>query len=88
VDGLLAPTPSGRDRRVSCIEEVSRSVFGLVRGHDSRLSRGGMDSKLRAAQSVTSTGCLAVIANGRQTGVLGRIMRGEDVGTLILADAV
>lgn len=88
VDGLLAPTESGRKRRISCIEEINRGVFSLVHGHDARLSRGGMDSKLRAAQSVTRSGCAAVIANGRETGVLGRIMRGEDAGTLIVADAV
>jgi glutamate 5-kinase len=79
---------NGRSTRVHYIESITRKTFALVTHGASRLSKGGMDSKLRAAQSAASAGCATVIANGRETGVLERIMRGEDVGTLVLPSAV
>jgi glutamate 5-kinase len=44
-----------------------------------------MASKLGSARAAAEAGCAVVIANGRQDGILGRIMKGEDVGTLVLA---
>lgn len=85
-DGVRENGPAGRGRRISCIERVTPRTMALVTKSDTRLSRGGMGTKLLAAQSVARTGCMAVIANGRQTGVLARIMRGEDAGTIVLAD--
>lgn len=85
VDGLRSPSKSGRTQRVRYIESVTRGTFDLVKTGPSQLSRGGMASKLRAAQSASKSGCCTVIANGRQNGILTRVMRGEDVGTLILA---
>ncbi len=85
-DGVRTTGADGRSRRVRVIEEINRSTFALVQKHTVGLSKGGMDSKLRCAQSVARTGCTVVIANGRETGILGRLMRGEDAGTLILAN--
>ncbi|MBN1854559.1 MAG: glutamate 5-kinase [Pirellulales bacterium] len=51
-----------------------------------RLSRGGMASKLAAARIATTAGENVIIASGRQTGTLRRIMAGEVIGTLILAE--
>jgi len=84
VNGLLAPGPGGRPRRVPYLEAITRQTFALVGDHDRRFSKGGMASKLRAAQSVSAAGCAAVIANGLQPGALTRILRGNDVGTLVV----
>lgn len=84
VDGLLESGADGRRRRVRYLESVTRETFTLVGTSDTRLSKGGMASKLKAAKSVSEAGCAAVIANGLRPGALGRIMRGEDVGTLVL----
>ena len=51
-----------------------------------QLSTGGMSSKLRAARIATAAGENVVIANGRRSDVLDRIMAGEEIGTLILAE--
>lgn len=88
VDGLREPASSGATRRVRCIESLTPSVFKLVQGGASAMSKGGMLSKLKAAQSATKTGCAAVIANGREDDVVCRIVRGEDVGTLVLASGL
>jgi glutamate 5-kinase len=83
VDGLLAPAPGGRMRRVPCVEHLGPEVFRLVNPEKSALSKGGMDSKLRAAQIASKSGCAVVLANGRHNGVLTEILAGQDVGTLI-----
>ena len=85
VDGVRETGASGRTRRVRFIEKITQRTLGLVSDRQSRLSRGGMGTKLKAAQAASRAGCAAIIANGRQTGVLSRIMRGDDVGTVILA---
>jgi glutamate 5-kinase len=67
------------------IEEITRRTLAFASGGRSPLSKGGMVSKLKAAQAASRAGCAAVIANGRVTGILGRIMQGEDVGTIVPA---
>ena len=88
VDGLREMGPSGRTRRVRYLESIGKRTFELVSGGASSLSKGGMVTKLKAAQHAARAGCSAVIANGRKPDALPRIMAGEDVGTLILASGV
>ncbi len=88
VDGLREPGPNGSTRRVRCVEALTPSVFRLVQGGASSMSKGGMLSKLKAAQSAAKTGCAAVIANGRERDIVCRVLRGEDAGTLILASGL
>lgn len=84
-DGLRAPGSNGKTRRVSYLEKVDRQTLGLVTGQKGNLSKGGMGSKLRAAQSAAHGGCHVVIADGRKAANIGRVMRGEDVGTFVMA---
>lgn len=88
VDGLLAPNGrNGTMRRVPCVEKLGPDIFKLVTpANANTLSKGGMDSKLTAAQAATKAGCSVVIANGRKTNVLTGILSGEDIGTLIMAN--
>jgi glutamate 5-kinase len=85
VDGLRAPSGDGRTRRVRCLESINRKTLALVKGHDGHFSIGGMGSKLAAARTAARAGCSVVIADGRQPGIIQRVMRGEDTGTFILA---
>jgi glutamate 5-kinase len=85
VDGLLAPVAQGRMRRVPCVEKLTPEVFQLVNPNKNALSKGGMDSKLRAAQIATKAGCAVVVANGRKAGILPSILSGEDTGTLLMS---
>lgn len=85
VDGLRAPGRRGRSRRVPYLERINRTTFEWVAPHTGSISTGGMASKLRAARTVSEAGCNVVIANGGQSGVLRRVLRGDDVGTLVMA---
>lgn len=82
-DGLREPATSGRSRRVACLESVTPKVLELASGKGSALSTGGMASKLCAASAVAETGAAVIIADGRQSGIIGKIMAGADTGTLI-----
>ncbi|MBN1557006.1 MAG: glutamate 5-kinase [Lentisphaerae bacterium] len=85
VDGVRAPGASGRTRRVRYLETINRRTFDIVKAGASAFSKGGMASKLKAAQAASQAGCSVVIANGRMNDVITRILDGEDVGTLIVA---
>jgi len=86
---LLSTTDGLRDgsRRVPYVEEVDEGVLALVADKRDRLSTGGMASKLQSAQLAADNGIPVVIANGRKTGVLARIVSGEDEGTLLFPKA-
>ncbi len=54
-----------------------------VAGTGGALGRGGMSTKVRAAQLAARSGAVTVIASGRQPEVLTRLMAGEAMGTLL-----
>ena len=86
VDGLRRPVSRGRTVRVPYVESVGRSVLALVRPAEAgALSKGGMDSKLRAAAACMQAGCNVVVADGRRKDALQRVVAGEDEGTLFPA---
>ena len=45
---------------------------------------GGMDSKLGIAKQLADKGILVYIASSREPGVIGKIMHGESVGTMLI----
>jgi len=85
VEGLYDGAPSlPTSKRISVVAELDASIFALAQDHKSNSSKGGMASKLRAAEAAVSFGHPTIIAPGRDDTVLDRIMAGEDVGTLFL----
>lgn len=85
VDGLREHVSAGESKRVRYIETITRQTYKLVVDKANPLSRGGMMSKLQAAQAVSETGTSVVIADGRRPRILEDIMAGRDVGTFVLA---
>ena len=79
VDGVLDET--GAPRRF--IDEVA-GARSLVRVEKSALGKGGMNSKLNAAQMVTGSGEAMLVAHGRMPRVLPRLLDGEPLGTLFV----
>ena len=79
VDGLL----DARGRRIDLVPDVGE-VLSLAHRGRSALGSGGMASKLAAARLVTDAGEGAIIANGRQRNVLGRLLAGERIGTVFV----
>ncbi len=83
VDGLLATDEKGRKTRVTCVADLKQALKLVNKdAHLGGISKGGMDSKLRAAQIAAEAGVPVVIASGRRKSVLERIVKGEDEGTL------
>jgi glutamate 5-kinase len=85
IDGLYdGPPDEPTSKRVSLVRELNADVFALARDRVSMSSKGGMASKLHAAETATSHGHPTIIGPGRDDTVLDKIFRGEDVGTLFL----
>jgi len=93
VDGLLSGaetsskgkrTGSGnRPQVIPAISKVTPELRTLASG-PSDSGRGGMITKLEAAEIAMNCGGVAVIANGSRGGVLSRIFAGDPEGTVFL----
>jgi glutamate 5-kinase len=79
VDGIY--DADGKPVRLVESTEAARQ---LVRTEKSAMGKGGMNSKLEAARVVTGAGEAMVLADGRMTDVLPRILNGDEVGTLFV----
>ncbi len=87
VDGLMRLGPSdSRDAAVviPLVEEISPGLKSLALG-PSEGGRGGMLTKLDAAEIAMQAGGVAVIANGKKPDTLDRIFHGEPAGTVFLS---
>jgi glutamate 5-kinase len=86
VDGLYTGDPQ-RDPaaiRIETVEAVTEEIRRLCFDEVGRVSVGGMATKLEAAQKAGASGIPMVIANGRERGTLGRLLKGEPLGTYFL----
>ncbi len=86
VDGLyVKPPASGKKSEVlSVVDGISDDIKKLAFKLKTKEGVGGMESKLEAANIVTSSGEAVIIANGRQPDILSRIMGFDNVGTLFI----
>ena len=84
VDGLLDEA----GRRVPEIFSVKEALKLVKAGQKGALSKGGMDSKLKAVRTASEAGTNVVIANGRKSGILEAIFSGKDVGTFVPGKAL
>ena len=74
-------------RRIALVDNF-RNVMKLVHsGEKGRLSKGGMDSKLKAVKAAVNSGIDTYVANGRKT-VLPAILEGKSVGTFFPGSAL
>jgi glutamate 5-kinase len=92
VDGLLSAdtskskrsvTTPGRRQVIPIISKITSELRALARG-PSESGRGGMVTKLEAAEIAMNCGGVAVIANGDRAETLPRIFAGEPEGTVFL----
>ena len=83
VDGLFDADPRGGDAHlIPLVREVTPQIAALAGG--ARAGRGGMRTKVEAARIATQSGCVTVVANGREPRVIERVLAGEALGTLFL----
>jgi|TARA_B100000700_G_scaffold42944_3_gene44175 glutamate 5-kinase len=87
VDGLYTGCPDDDESElVATVTELDETVASYVQESQIGLGTGGMGSKLQAVRMVTSAGENAVIANGRAENVITRVLDGESLGTLFVAE--
>ncbi|MFC6052208.1 glutamate 5-kinase [Acinetobacter sp. Ac_877] len=67
------------------VRALDESLFDMA-GGGGKFGRGGMLTKVRAARLAAKSGCPTLIASGESERVLSRLMSGELLGTLFIAD--
>ena len=87
--GLYSADPR-KDASAQLISEGDASdtrFEAMAGGAGSGISKGGMITKIRAAQRAARSGAHTLIASGHEHEVLQRLMAGEALGTLLVAAA-
>ncbi len=84
IDGLYSAPPDDPAAVLLRVVETITPEVEAAAGGGSARGRGGMRTKIRAARIATRSGVLTVIASGADPGVLRRVLRGEETGTVFL----
>lgn len=96
IDGIFNNDPKldKNAKRISIVENIDG--FSLTKGSSGKgfvgatmsfYGTGGITTKVESAKKAAHFGCASVIANGKEVGILERILACEDIGTLIMAQA-
>lgn len=87
VEGLYSGPPSDPKSKLirTYIKEVHQG--GITFGDKSRLGRGGMTAKVKAAVYASNAGIPVIITSGFATDNIIKVVQGEGVGTLFHQDA-
>lgn len=82
IDGLYNANPSKNKKAqvIPLVEKITPELKKLAEGK-STFGRGGMKTKLEAAEIAMQSGIPLIIANSRRKNVLLDILRGKQVGT-------
>jgi glutamate 5-kinase len=86
-EGLYTADPR-KDPEARLLPEVTAgdpALEAMAGGAGSAIGKGGMITKVLAARRAAGSGAHTVIASGRTPDALGRLARGEDVGTRFVA---
>ncbi len=84
IDGLYTANPQ-HDPEATCIslvEEITPSIKKIAGKTEEMLAKGGMISKVEAAEIAMASGINMVIANGRKPNIIEMVLNGEEIGTL------
>jgi glutamate 5-kinase len=85
VDGLYTADPSQPGAElIKTVEQITPELKNSLSGK-SKLGRGGIQSKIKAAEIATSCGIPVVIANSATDNVIVDILAGKNVGTYFKA---
>jgi glutamate 5-kinase len=86
IDGLCDADPryTPQAKCIPLVDNVDMDMEGMVGETDGEWRVGGMVSKIQAARKVSRFGIPTVIASGTRKEVLHQILKGKEIGTLIL----
>jgi len=84
--GLCTKDPKNfKDARIiKTVENINKEIESCASKTSSVVSKGGMKTKIEAAKITMDAGCTLVIVNGKEKNVLGRVIKGESLGTIFL----
>lgn len=87
VDGLYTDNPKNHKDAsfIPEITELTEEYMNMGKGAGSSVGTGGMKTKLSAARIATDAGADMVIINGNDMNNIHKVLKGDSVGTLILA---
>ena len=81
VDGVYTADPSESGAKlIKNVESITTEFKSSLNGK-SKIGRGGIQSKIKAAEIATSCGIQVIVANSRKHNVILDILAGKDVGT-------
>lgn len=84
VDGFYKIKDGHKDI-ISEVADINKETEAFASGTNKRhISKGGMITKLEAAKISTNSGIPCVVANGRTSNIILKIIKGENVGTLFI----
>ncbi|MBN2398434.1 MAG: glutamate 5-kinase [Deltaproteobacteria bacterium] len=85
-EGLYDRDPRGSQasRLIPLVREITARIEAAASSEADTVGMGGMKSKVIAAKKVTAFGIPYIIAYGKKAGILGKILSGEETGTLFL----
>ena len=73
---------------VKAVDKINDSIMRLAGKKEKRFTAGGMQAKLESVRIAVDSGIKTVIACGRDSKVISRIIEGKQVGTLFAASGV
>lgn len=79
------PRHNPEAKPISEVRAGSPELWAMA-GDGGALGRGGMTTKVRAAELAARSGTNTVVVGGRIEQVLSRLMQGEDLGTLLYSE--
>lgn len=86
IEGLCDSDPRyhPQARCIPLVEDIDMDMGEIIGDTDGEWNVGGMVSKMQAAKKASHSGIPTVIACGTRKEVLHQILRGKEIGTLIL----
>lgn len=81
------PALSPDAHRIPVVENITADILKMASEGISQWGRGGMFTKLEAAKSASRFGIPMFVAHGEEPDVLNRLLQGEDLGTLFVAES-
>jgi glutamate 5-kinase len=86
IDALYDKNPqvSADAKPITTVFEITDEIVRNAGGKGSLHSTGGMKTKIEAAKIASNAGCRIVLADGRLKNVIGRIIAGEEIGTIFM----
>ena len=84
VDGVIENFGKANPKTIPQIDQIGEEIEKMAGGTDNVMAVGGMASKIQAAKIAVRSGIPMVIASGKKTAVLARILEGTEEGTMFV----